>query len=103
MGWKHNQRRLAVGGLRKAARGCGVPKEGEGGWGTVGNDAGRRVVQALAEACAMGALPELVVLSLYANKLEGACLCSTRPTHDTEFKRIPLFAQDPFPQSWGSW
>ena len=58
MGWKQNQRRLAVAGLRKAARGCGLPRDGEGGWGTVGNDASRRVVQVLAEACAASSGPE---------------------------------------------
>ena len=57
MGWKQNQRRLAVASLRKAARGCGVPKHGQGGWGTVGNDAGRRAVQALADACAASSGP----------------------------------------------
>ena len=58
MGWRSEERERRVAALRKAARRCGVPRDGPGGWHVVHDRSKKASVEALAQACAASSAPE---------------------------------------------
>ena len=85
MGWGKQERERRVAALRKAARQCGVPADGPGGWRAVKDTSKRSAVDALAAACAASSGP-------------GAAKAKAKEAHEAYLETFTSAPADPAPE-----